>query len=119
MERGVGEGHRPHRVEANAGAVGKRQQAEHTSPPVGPIDVAPTSRPSRTTATWVKAPVPVTSPTAHVPGMTRIRRVPRHLLTTWSEADDDCIDLHRSYRPPQFVTLTGATIGVPTTSWIW
>ncbi len=24
-----------------------------------------------------------------------------------------------TYSPPQFVTLTGATIGVPTSSWIW
>ena len=42
---------------------------------------------------------------------TRVRQVPRHLLTPGSEADDDRIDLHGSYSPPQFVTLTGATIG--------
>ncbi len=38
------------------------------------------------------------------------------LLTTGSEADDDRIDLHGIYRPPQLVTWTGATIGVPTSS---
>ena len=49
----------------------------------------------------------------------RLGQAPGDLLAPRAEADDDGIDLHRDYSPPQFVTLTGATIGVPTTSWIW
>ena len=37
----------------------------------------------------------------------------------WTEADDDCIDLHLVYRLAQLVIWTGATMGVPTSSWIW
>lgn len=42
-----------------------------------------------------------------------------YLLTARSQPDDDGVDLHRIYSPPQLVIWTGATIGVPTTSWIW
>ena len=37
----------------------------------------------------------------------------------WTEADDDRIDLHLVYRLAQLVIWTGATMGVPTSSWIW
>ena len=43
----------------------------------------------------------------------------RDLLTARAEPDDDGVDLHRIYSPPQLVIWTGATIGVPTSSWIW
>jgi len=36
----------------------------------------------------------------------------------WTE-DDDRIDLHLIYRLAQLVIWTGATMGVPTSSWIW
>jgi hypothetical protein len=38
------------------------------------------------------------------------------LFAPRAEADDDRINLHGLYRPPQLVIWTGATIGVPTTS---
>ena len=49
----------------------------------------------------------------------RLRQLPGDLLSPWTEADDDRIDLRRSYRLAQFVTWTGATMGEPTSSWIW
>ena len=50
---------------------------------------------------------------------TRLGQVLRDLLPPGAEADDDGIDLHGIYRPPQLVIWTGATMGVPTSSWIW
>jgi hypothetical protein len=50
---------------------------------------------------------------------TGVGQVPCDLLTARAEPDDDGVDLHRIYSPPQLVIWTGATIGVPTTSWIW